>query len=56
MCGYCWFPQEQLSLLIERKEQLKEELAASQEEVDQWKSKFRSHDQHMIIILPACMI
>ena len=48
MCVPNCLPQEQLSLLVERKEQLKEDLAASQEEVDQWKSKFRSHDQHMI--------
>ena len=42
--------------MVERKDQLKEDLAASQEEVDQWKSKFRSHDQHRIIILSACRI
>ena len=35
-------------MLVERKDQLKEDLAASKEEVDQWKSKFRSHDQHRI--------
>ena len=48
VCDKCVFPhcspQEQLSLLVERKEQLKEDLVASQEEVDHWKSKFRSHD------------
>ena len=36
--------------MAERKEQLKEEIASAQEEVDQWKNKYRSHDH------PTCQV
>ena len=42
MCyNLCCFAQEQVNGLMERKEQLKEELGNAQEQLQRWKEKHR---------------
>lgn len=39
--------QDQVDALVERKEQLKQELKVVEEATDQWKNKYRSCDYHV---------
>ena len=41
MAAFCSIIQEQLAALAERKEELKEEVASSQLQTEQWKEKYR---------------
>ena len=48
--------QDQIAELFERKEQLKEDVTSTQEQVDQWKTKYRCEAIGVFLQLSVCSI